>query len=96
MEFYADWKTYYWSSLFRVSIPNGMEFYWSLILGRLFRLRFQFPTGWNSTIYADSSRSNGTVSIPNGMEFYIDTEIRCKKKKGVSIPNGMEFYLRAA
>ena len=34
---------------FRVSIPNGMEFYKTLIEKSLGYQRFQFPTGWNST-----------------------------------------------
>ena len=34
-------------------------------------IRFQFPTGWNSTKYRlHSERSEAEVSIPNGMEFY--------------------------
>ena len=55
-----------------VSIPNGMEFYdlrrsWNSLLKR----KFQFPTGWNSTIdLALSFSPIFSVSIPNGMEFY--------------------------
>ena len=31
---------------------------------------FQFPTGWNSTLYQHYGLSQTLVSIPNGMEFY--------------------------
>ena len=31
---------------------------------------FQFPTGWNSTISANTLLLKDSVSIPNGMEFY--------------------------
>ncbi len=35
----------------RVSIPNGMEFYMDkFITDNVEKIRFQFPTGWNSTI----------------------------------------------
>ena len=35
-------------------------------------LRFQFPTGWNSTKLTQSKFfKNPSVSIPNGMEFYL-------------------------
>ena len=33
----------------KVSIPNGMEFYTSLLCRGIVRKMFQFPTGWNST-----------------------------------------------
>ena len=33
----------------RVSIPNGMEFYFASISAFLVSISFQFPTGWNST-----------------------------------------------
>ena len=32
--------------------------------------KFQFPTGWNSTIDETRLLSSAIVSIPNGMEFY--------------------------
>ena len=32
--------------------------------------RFQFPTGWNSTLGFGPGVALGAVSIPNGMEFY--------------------------
>ena len=32
--------------------------------------RFQFPTGWNSTIGQKTRARKSIVSIPNGMEFY--------------------------
>ena len=34
-----------------VSIPNGMEFYAALLANSIGSLVFQFPTGWNSTLY---------------------------------------------
>ena len=53
-----------------VSIPNGMEFYViSFWLSRQYNL-FQFPTGWNSTLFRPHQNLENTVSIPNGMEFY--------------------------
>ena len=33
-------------------------------------IKFQFPTGWNSTPSKRETRADGLVSIPNGMEFY--------------------------
>ena len=48
MEFYPFALIFRHSHL-GVSIPNGMEFYWSRrIFGKRLR-EFQFPTGWNST-----------------------------------------------
>ena len=32
--------------------------------------KFQFPTGWNSTLLPRSRQEQRHVSIPNGMEFY--------------------------
>ena len=32
--------------------------------------KFQFPTGWNSTLFKPSFSLSSLVSIPNGMEFY--------------------------
>ena len=40
--------------------------------GNLF-LKFQFPTGWNSTTTPKIAYSYCGVSIPNGMEFYTKT-----------------------
>ncbi len=53
-----------------VSIPNGMEFYSTLNSRTMPRQRFQFPTGWNSTVQINLSEIIKIVSIPNGMEFY--------------------------
>ena len=39
-----------WRCYFRVSIPNGMEFYDMFEGGKSIPKLFQFPTGWNSTI----------------------------------------------
>ena len=33
--------------------------------------KFQFPTGWNSTLTYSCMSLPQTVSIPNGMEFYV-------------------------
>ena len=36
-----------------------------------FRIAFQFPTGWNSTVLPAARKFKDlAVSIPNGMEFY--------------------------
>ena len=53
---------------------------------------FQFPTGWNSTVWSYLKSLGKLVSIPNGMEFYFKLALERRKFKNVSIPNGMEFY----
>ena len=53
-----------------VSIPNGMEFYLISSLLGVISSRFQFPTGWNSTLCDFGAFVLCDVSIPNGMEFY--------------------------
>ena len=54
-----------------------MEFYWYNIRQWRIARRFQFPTGWNSTLYEGwGDREAFGVSIPNGMEFYLATTIR--------------------
>ena len=54
---------------------------------------FQFPTGWNSTIFNINITLNiWIVSIPNGMEFYNLKLLSYLILYYVSIPNGMEFY----
>ena len=65
----------------------------SSIFFNLSILPFQFPTGWNSTIFIWVALTILNVSIPNGMEFYIFAYSFYKLSlDGVSIPNGMEFY----
>ena len=59
--------------------------------GNLF-LKFQFPTGWNSTTTPKIAYSYCGVSIPNGMKFYRAVFLASQKFQLVSIPNGMEFY----
>ena len=54
--------------------------------------RFQFPTGWNSTIGQKTRARKSIVSIPNGMEFYFLCDFGAFVLCDVSIPNGMEFY----
>ena len=54
--------------------------------------RFQFPTGWNSTLLDVTPKIWILVSIPNGMEFYADRYPPSYPEPKVSIPNGMEFY----
>ena len=75
-----------------VSIPNGMEFYSESDKYYTYAIRFQFPTGWNSTLNTRSYMLHFFVSIPNGMEFYPYKKIQQSFYKHVSIPNGMEFY----
>ena len=53
-----------------VSIPNGMEFYDGRVISILQKFKFQFPTGWNSTLFSSPKEFTNLVSIPNGMEFY--------------------------
>ena len=55
-------------------------------------MRFQFPTGWNSTRYYKQASDCSAVSIPNGMEFYLGLSFQKWDRSVVSIPNGMEFY----
>ena len=43
------WDFLIYLSQTKVSIPNGMEFYLYEGVGRRVLLKFQFPTGWNST-----------------------------------------------
>ena len=47
-----------------------MEFYDLVALKIVRGVRFQFPTGWNSTKLKITKLSLRSVSIPNGMEFY--------------------------
>ena len=70
MEFYEAKHRVRDFSQLRVSIPNGMEFYASLAPGGGVLWEFQFPTGWNSTLFKPSFSLSSLVSIPNGMEFY--------------------------
>ena len=52
-------------------------------------IKFQFPTGWNSTIRLfDSESSQETVSIPNGMEFYHAAFAQNELKKAFQFPTG--------
>ena len=48
MEFYKK-KSIRFYIMLLVSIPNGMEFYGFIVDIRAGWLKFQFPTGWNST-----------------------------------------------
>ena len=57
--------------LFRVSIPNGMEFYAIPLYALGFRLPVSIPNGMEFyDIFTLSRHSARNVSIPNGMEFY--------------------------
>ena len=47
-----------------------MEFYAAKPISSVKIRRFQFPTGWNSTLLVIDTRKRIQVSIPNGMEFY--------------------------
>ena len=48
MEFYQQLDRLY-KEYERVSIPNGMEFYSVRHSNKIYKIMFQFPTGWNST-----------------------------------------------
>ena len=93
MEFYLSCSAATKSSS-RVSIPNGMEFYERDLNPDFGVIRFQFPTGWNSTMFATRAKNIifRLVSIPNGMEFYGRQRVCVRVFFRVSIPNGMEFY----
>ena len=58
----------------------------------IYRILFQFPTGWNSTLWCFRRKPQDYVSIPNGMEFYAAKNTKFSFFILVSIPNGMEFY----
>ena len=47
-----------------------MEFYFRNYTTKNIINKFQFPTGWNSTISLSAIFIPLSVSIPNGMEFY--------------------------
>ena len=47
-----------------------MEFYSFNSVNSTQNNEFQFPTGWNSTVFKASDDEYSDVSIPNGMEFY--------------------------
>ena len=92
MEFYAMAQSL--RERYKVSIPNGMEFYLGLLTVLCDTDRFQFPTGWNSTAFAKilpfpsssfNSQRDGILPMTIFvMSFFTQ----------VSIPNGMEFYSR--
>ena len=52
--------------LFKVSIPNGMEFYFAFSTLNQAKKRFQFPTGWNSTMRRSYHGAKYQVLIPKG------------------------------
>ena len=114
MEFYL-WMGIRWQPWRRVSIPNGMEFYYSrrlrratiencfnsqrdgILLWGLLARCVNIPSfnsqrdgilRFVSTVGPDLAQ----VSIPNGMEFYTYSGRRLRFWPCVSIPNGMEFY----
>ena len=41
--------------------------------------KFQFPTGWNSTLWRRLGYCGRIVSIPNGMEFYSNYAFWCSQ-----------------
>ena len=66
-----QWDDRAWLSTTLVSIPNGMKFYFAISIFRSSNTAFQFPTGWNSTLFNFSPLIfRKAVSIPNGMKFY--------------------------
>ena len=69
-----------------------MEFYVLTTKFNQFFKKFQFPTGWNSTMLMAALVPKDGVSIPNGMEFYRSWWYCRALSIYVSIPNGMEFY----
>ena len=71
-----------------VSIPNGMEFYQCFLFGAFATEKFQFPTGWNSTMRKFLKIRSFTVSIPNGMEFYLCPICQWKRSSRFQFPTG--------
>ena len=76
----------------KVSIPNGMEFYLAMRALASSKRRFQFPTGWNSTMsnYFEELITN-KFQFPTGWNSTMKN-LQDRFRRGVSIPNGMEFY----
>ena len=70
-----------------------MEFYSISALSSAFSFSFQFPTGWNSTVYKLSGNRilGGFNSQRDGILPNLSALISMELKR-VSIPNGMEFY----
>ena len=51
--------------------------------------KFQFPTGWNSTVsFKPLFSSSSLVSIPNGMKFYNSTRSRFGESTPFQFPTG--------
>ena len=79
--------------IFKVSTPNGMEFYdLGLCLGTTV-FWVSTPNGMEFYLaLRQMQKSKALVSTPNGMEFYSASGKKYHKNKNVSTPNGMEFY----
>ena len=74
---------------FNVSIPNGMKFYLSFLRISTHILKFQFPTGWNSTFRGFYCFFGCCfVSIPNGMKFYDLGNLNILKDFEFQFPTG--------
>ena len=71
-----------------------MEFYITKLKFEISSLKFQFPTGWNSTLGKWGNNLEKILfQFPTGWNS-TDDEIDEDIESAVSIPNGMEFYLR--
>ena len=78
----------------RVSIPNGMEFYFMPYDATYDNTKgFQFPTGWNSTTWLNCLGRfvKSFNSQRDGILLYA-VKAGLALLRRVSIPNGMEFY----
>ena len=51
-------------------------------------IRFQFPTGWNSTLSMLIASLPSAVSIPNGMEFYFSRYAHKHTQSSFQFPTG--------
>ena len=65
-----------------------MEFYEGSLGSGLEALKFQFPTGWNSTFNKSEKAQRHDVSISNGMEFYAPANYDYSAKREFQFPTG--------
>ena len=92
MEFYcARHSTYRRTS--RVSIPNGMEFYFRLFDFAARWCCVSIPNGMEFYVFKTALLySSNSFQFPTGWNSTYKNSINALLRKHVSIPNGMEFY----
>ena len=82
--------------LTRVSIPNGMEFYFLLGVSLIMLRVFQFPTGWNSTAICRLRLcGSGLFQFPTGWNSTGGIYREAKKKLTFQFPTGWNSTLPA-